>query len=56
MMLISRVTSPAQMLSNSYSRIGQYKQAKLQINQTMAQRLRVNFPISTISFLKKHLR
>ncbi|GAM69496.1 lipid A export ATP-binding/permease protein msbA [Vibrio sp. JCM 19236] len=56
MMLISRVTSPAQMLSNSYSRIGQYKQAKLQINQTMAHRLRVNFPISIISFLKKHLR
>ncbi|WP_261817972.1 ABC transporter transmembrane domain-containing protein [Vibrio gallicus] len=43
MMLISRVTSPAQMLSNSYPRLGQYQQAKQQINQTILQKAEGEF-------------
>ncbi|MEZ9851729.1 ATP-binding cassette domain-containing protein [Vibrio breoganii] len=39
MMLISRVTSPAQMLANSYPRIGQVAQAKQQINQSVSFRV-----------------
>lgn len=43
MMLISRVTGPAQMLANSSARFTQIKQAKLQINQSMNQKVEGDF-------------
>ncbi|CAM3086507.1 ATP-binding cassette domain-containing protein [Vibrio rarus] len=43
MMLISRVTSPAQMLANSYTRVNQILQAKQQINQTINQKVEGDF-------------
>ena len=43
MMLISRVTGPAQMLANSGGRFSQIKQAKMQINQAIAQKVEGDF-------------
>ncbi|OBT15523.1 ABC transporter ATP-binding protein [Vibrio sp. UCD-FRSSP16_10] len=43
MMLISRVTSPAQMLANSYSRLQQVRQAKQQINQSITYKAEGDF-------------
>lgn len=43
MMLISRVTGPAQMLANSGSRFTQIKQARLQINQSISQKIEGDF-------------
>ncbi|GEA52846.1 ABC transporter ATP-binding protein [Vibrio inusitatus NBRC 102082] len=50
MMLISRVTSPAQMMCNSYARLHQTKQAKAQINQSINQKGEGSF-----SFQHHHL-
>lgn len=50
MMLISRVTSPAQMMCNSYARLQQTKQAKMQVNQSINQKTEGAF-----SFQHQHL-
>ncbi|GAD79880.1 ABC transporter transmembrane domain-containing protein [Vibrio ezurae] len=50
MMLISRVTSPAQMLANSYSRLHHIEQAKRQINQSINHKAEGDF-----SYQHQHL-